>query len=466
LWETELQKITIEGTKEQKDIFYTGMYHAFIQPNNIADVNGDYPGTDMVVRNAPDKKHYTTFSLWDTYRAANPLYTLTQPARTANFINSMIRQSDTFGFLPMWQLWGLENYCMIGNHAIPVIVDAALKGIKGFDMEKAYDAIIKSATTDHTMFPASAWEKYGYIPEDINSQSVSITLEEAYDDWCVSQLARKLGKSDDYERFMKRSAFYKNVYDSKTKFFRGKKKDGNWLEPFNPLKYGANGGQYGSTDYSPYTEGNAWQYLFYVPQDVNGLMELMGGKDKFAAKLDTFFTLKDMPSEKNMNASGFIGQYAHGNEPSHHVTYLYNFVGQPWKTQKLVAQVQNELYNNSFSGYAGNEDCGQMSSWYIFSAMGFYPVNPANGVYVIGSPTLSSAKINLENGKVFSVTVKNASKENIYIQSAKLNGKVYTRTYITQNDITNGGTLEFVMGKQPDKKWGIGVNDAPPAWGY
>jgi predicted alpha-1,2-mannosidase len=466
LWVTELQKITIEGTKEQKEIFYSGLYHAFIQPNNIADVNGDYPGTDMVVRNAPDKKHFSTFSLWDTYRAAHPLYTLVQSKLTANFINSMIRQSDTYGFLPMWQLWGLENYCMIGNHAIPVIVDAALKGIKGFDIEKAYDAIFRTATTDHTMFPALTWEKYGYIPEDINSQSVSITLEAAYDDWCVAQLAKKLGKSEDYERFMKRSAFYKNVYDSKTKFFRGKNKYGHWLEPFNPLKYGANGGQYGETNYSPYTEGNAWQYLFYVPQDVNGLIELLGGKDNFAAKLDTFFTLKNITSEKNVNASGLIGQYAHGNEPSQHVTYLYNYVGQPWKTQKLVAQIQNELYNNSFSGYAGNEDCGQMSAWYIFSAMGFYPVNPASGVYVIGSPTLKSAEIKLDNGEVFKVFVNNAMKDNIYIQSAKLNGKPYTKTYITQNDIESGGVLEFVMGKLPNTKWGIKAEDVPSNWGY
>jgi predicted alpha-1,2-mannosidase len=462
LWENELQKINIEGTKVQNEIFYTGLYHAFIQPNNIADVNGDYTGTDMVVRNAPDKKHFSTFSLWDTYRAAHPLYALVQTKRTSNFVNSMIRQSDTYGFLPMWQLWGLENYCMIGNHAIPVIVDAALKGINGFDVEKAYEAILKSATTNHTMFPVSDLEKYGYIPEDINSQSVSITLEAAYDDWCVAQLAKKLGKSKDYERFMKRSAFYKNVYDSKTNFFRGKNKDGNWLEPFDPLLYGANGGQYGSKTYSPYTEGNAWQYLFYVPQDVYGLIELFGGKDKFVAKLDTFFTLKDIASEKNANASGFIGQYAHGNEPSHHVTYLYNFVKQPWKTQKLVAQIQNKLYNNSFSGYAGNEDCGQMSAWFIFSSMGFYPVNPSSGIYVIGSPSLKSAEIKLENGKTFKVLVNKVNNDNIYIQSAKLNGKIYTKTYITHNDIENGGVIEFEMGKLPNYKWGIKTEDIPP----
>ncbi|MFZ1978846.1 MAG: GH92 family glycosyl hydrolase [Bacteroidota bacterium] len=458
-WERELECIIVEGTKEQKEIFYTGLYHAFIQPNNIADINGDYPATNMTVRNASDKKHYSTFSLWDTYRAANPLYTLVQTKRTAGFINSMIRQYETYGFLPIWQLWGLENYCMIGNHAIPVITDAALKGVQGFDLEKAYQAVKASSTTDHVNSPFSAWEKYGYIPEDVVSQSVSITLEMAYDDWCVAQFAKKLGKSEDYEHFIKRSAFYKNLFDTKTHFFRAKNKTGNWLEPFDPLQYGANGN-------SPYTEGNAWQYLFYVPQDMNGLINLMGGRNAFCTKVDTFFTLKDMPSEKNGNASGFIGQYAHGNEPSHHAAYLYDFAGQPWKTQKYVSQVLNELYNNSTSGYPGNEDCGQMSSWYIFSSIGFYPVNPAGGVYAIGSPVLKSATIHLANGKIFSVAVKNPAKENVYIQSVKLNGKPYGKAYITQNDIVNGGTLEFVMGNQPNKEWGANIEDAPPAWGY
>jgi len=459
LWENELSKIVADGTKEQLEIFYTGMYHAFIQPNNIADVNGDYLGTDMVVRNAADKKHFSTFSLWDTYRAAHPLYTLLQPKLTANFINSMVRQNDTFGFLPVWQLWGMENYCMIGNHAIPVIVDAALKNLKGFDLEKAYQAVKTSSMVEHDNSPFRSWEKYGYIPEDVVSQSVSITLEMAYDDWCVAQLAKKIGKIDDYQHFMKRSAFYTNLFDSKTKFFRAKNKDGKWLTPFDPLQYGANGN-------APYTEGNAWQYLFYVPQDMNNLVTLMGGKNAFCAKLDTMFSLKDAPSAINHNASGLIGQYAHGNEPSHHVGYLYNFAGQPWKSQKLVAQIQNELYNNTYSGYQGNEDCGQMSSWYIFSAIGFYPVNPANSVYVIGSPTLKSAEIKLEDGVVFKITTKNVSKQNVYIQSVKLNNEPYTKTYITQSDILKGGILEFVMGENPNKKRGTGAGDVPPAMGY
>jgi len=465
-WENELKCITIEGSQEQKEIFYTGMYHAFIQPNNIADVNGDYTGTDMVVRNSEFGTHYSTFSLWDTYRAAHPLYTLIQPKRTADFINSMMRQYDTFGYLPVWQLWGFENDCMIGNHGIPVVVDAALKGIEGIDIEKAYEAVIGSATTDHYSeakyhgsSPVSVFEKFGFIPEDIKSQSVSITLEMAYDDWCVAQLAKSLGKTDDYDRFMKRSTFYKNLFDEKSKFFRGKTKDGKWLPDFNPYAYGGNGN-------AAYTEGNAWQYLFYVPQDVQELINLMGGKDEFIDKLDEFFTSEKGKEEKNYNASGFIGQYAHGNEPSHHITYLYNFAGQPWKTQKYVAHVLNDLYNNSSSGYPGNEDCGQMSAWYIFSAMGFYPVNPANGVYVIGSPVLENATIHLENGKTFEVSVEHSSPQNIYIQSAKLNGKAYSKTYIMHNDIVNGGTLEFVMGSEPNKKWGVQPEDIPLKWGY
>lgn len=447
-WEEELSKIDIQGTAEQKQIFYTGLYHAFTQPNNVADVNGDYQASDLTIQNAPDKTHYSTFSLWDTYRAAHPLYTLIQPKRTAGFINSMMRQYDTYGYLPIWQLWGDENYCMIGNHAIPVIVDAALKGLKGFDINKAYEAVKGSSMLDHPGSPFAVWEKYKYIPEDLQSQSVSITLEIAYDDWCVAQLAKKLGKAEDYQHFMQRSAFYENLYDKQTGFFRAKNKNGEWLSPFNPLQYGGNGG-------NPYTEGNAWQYFWYVPQNVPGLIKLVGGNKAFTAKLDQFFTLKDLPGEVNGNASGFIGQYAHGNEPSHHVAYLYDYARQPWKTQGYVAKVLNELYNNSSSGYSGNEDCGQMSSWYIFSSMGFYPVNPASGIYAIGSPILKQASIKLDNGKTFTVTTQNVSKTNCYIQSVKLNGKPYTQTYITQDDIVKGGKLEFVMGSKPNFKWGL-----------
>ncbi|HEU0227790.1 MAG TPA: GH92 family glycosyl hydrolase, partial [Arachidicoccus soli] len=448
-WEKELDKIKIEGTTEQKQIFYTGLYHAFTQPNNLADVNGDYMGADYALHRAKDKTDYSTFSLWDTYRAANPLYTLIQPKRTAGFIRSMMRQYETYGYLPIWQLWGEENYCMIGNHAIPVIVDAALKGIKGFDINEAYEAIKASSTVSHPGSPFDVWTKYHYMPEDLQSQSVSITLEMSFDDWCVAQLAKKLGKTADYNEFMQRSNNYKNLFDKSTGFFRAKDANGKWVSPFNPLDYGGNGG-------NPYTEGNAWQYLWYVPQNVPELINLLGGKAAFANKLDSFFTIKDLPKEVNGNASGFIGQYAHGNEPSHHITYLYNYAGQPWKTQYYVADVLNTLYNNSSSGYSGNEDCGQMSAWYIFSSMGFYPVNPASGIYEIGSPILKKASIQLASGKTFTVNTKNASEVNVYIQTVTLNGKPYNKTFITQKDIDNGGTLNFVMGAQPNKRWGVG----------
>ena len=453
-WNKELSCVDVEGTPKQKRIFYTGLYHLFIQPNNIADVSGDYLATDNSIRHASDGTHYSTFSLWDTYRAAHPFYTLVQQKRTAAFINSMLRQYEKYGYLPIWQLWGEENYCMIGNHAIPVIVDAFFKGIPGVDYEKAYEAVKASSTTSHRNSPFDILDKYGYFPEDLQTQSVSLTLEIAYDDWCVAQMAKKLGHEDDYKFFLKRSGDYKNLFDKSIGFFRAKDSKGNWIEPFNPLVYGGNGG-------FPFTEGNAWQYLWYVPQDVYSFIDMMGGDKKFVAKLDTFFTLNAKPGDVNGNASGFIGQYAHGNEPSHHIVYLYDFAGQPWKAQFYSAKIQNELYTDQQSGYSGNEDCGQMSAWYLFSSMGFYPVNPANSVFCFGSPQLAKASINLANGKQFTVVTKNAGGQNIYIRSVRLNGKPYTHSYITYQDIVTGGNLEFVMGKRPNKKFGTAPKDRP-----
>jgi predicted alpha-1,2-mannosidase len=443
-WNKELSCIDIEGTEKQKRIFYTGLYHLFIQPNNIADVSGDYLTTEFSKSNAPDKKHYSTFSLWDTYRAAHPLYTILQETRTAEFINSMLRQYKTYGYLPIWQLWGSDTYCMIGNHAIPVIVDAFFKDIKGVDYKLAYEAVRASSITSHKNAPFNILDKYGFFPEDLQTQSVSITLEIAYNDWCTAQMAKKMGYEDDYNFFSKRAGYYKNLFDKNTGFFRAKNKNNEWITPFNPLAYGGNGGY-------PFTEGNAWQYLWYVPHDVNGFIELMGGDKKFIQKLDTFFTLQAKPEEVNGNASGFIGQYAHGNEPSHHIAYLYDFTSEPWKTQFYSAKVLNELYNDGMAGYSGNEDCGQMSAWYIFSAMGFYPVNPANGIYYFGSPQLKSAIINLANGKQFKVITNNAGGENIYIRKIILNGKPYKKNFITHKDIISGGVMEFFMDKKPNK---------------
>jgi len=348
---------------------------------------------------------------------------------------------------------------MIGNHSIPVIVDAVFKGLPGFDVNEAYEAVKNSSMTDHPNSPFTIWEKYHYMPENLQSQSVSITLEMAYDDWCVAQFAKKLGKNSDYEHFMARSQYYKNLYDDKTGFFRAKNDAGKWIEPFNPVQYGSNGG-------NPFTEGNAWQYLWYVPQNIPDLIALTGGDKAFVNKLDTFFNLKTGSAEVNGNASGFIGQYAHGNEPSHHVTYLYDYAGEPWKTQYYASKVINELYNVSSSGYAGNEDCGQMSAWYIFSAMGFYPVNPASGVYAIGSPQFNDVLIQLSDNKTFRIKTEDVSAQNIYIQSAMLNGSSYSHTYITQKDLIKGGTLVFTMGPKPNKKWGVAPEDRPVNNGF
>ena len=444
-WEKELKKIIIQGTDLQKKIFYTALYHTMVQPNTMSDVNGEYMASDYVTRSvAKGEVHYSTFSLWDTFRAAHPLYTLIHTHRIPDFVKSMMRQYDYYGYLPVWQLWGQDNYCMIGNHSIPVIVDAVLKGVAGVDEEKAYEAVFNSSIVSHPNSPFEVWEKYGYMPENIQTQSVSITLEQAFDDWCVAQLAKRLGIEKDYNHFMKRSAFYRNLFNSKTGFFQPKNDKGEWIEPFDPYKYGANGGY-------PFTEGNAWQYFWYVPQNIPDLISLTGGNKAFVAKLDTFFTVSYQSGALNDNASGFVGQYAHGNEPSHHVAYLYACAGEPWKTQKYVAYIMNELYNDSSSGYAGNDDCGEMSAWYVFGALGFYPVNPVSGEYVIGTPMLEEAVIQLPGRKTFTVKAPRKEDNEVYICSMKLNGEKYTKNYITHQDIMKGGILEFVMTASPGK---------------
>ena len=453
LWNKELSVIDITGTEEQKVIFYTSLYHTFIHPTNIADVNGDYIDNNGVLRNAPDKKHYSTFSLWDTYRAAHPLFTLTQEKRSVEFINSMIRQYTAYGYLPIWQLWGKETYCMIGNHAIPVIADAYYKQIPGVDYKLAWEAVKASSTTSHQNSAFNILDGYHYFPENIESQSVSIALETAYNDWCATQMAKELGSEKDYNYFNERAGYYRNLFDPGIGFFRAKDDKGNWIEPFSPLKYGGNGGY-------PFTEGNAWQYLWYVPHDVYTFIDMLGGDKKFTAKLDEFFTLEVRPEDVNGNASGFIGQYAHGNEPSHHIAYLYDYTNTPWKAQYYANKIMKDYYSSTPSGYAGNEDCGQMSAWYIFSSMGFYPVNPANGVYAFGSPQFEDVKINLVNGKTFEIVTHNGSSENIYIQKIVLNGKQYEKNYIRHQDIISGGKVEFYLGPEPNK--GMSGYEKPP----
>ena len=438
-WNKQLGKIEIEASEHEKEIFYTALYHTMIQPNLMSDCNGQYMAADYATRQLADgDEHYSTFSLWDTFRAAHPLYTIIEPELTARFVASMIRQYDYYGYLPVWQLWGQDNYCMIGNHAVPVIADAILKGIPGIDSIHAYEAVKASLTTPHLNSPFDVWEKYGYMPEDLQSQSVSITLEQSFDDWCAARLAQVMGETDDMARFDARAQYYRNLHDTHgTGFFRSRNSRGEWIEPFDPYKYGANGGY-------PFTEGNAWQYYWYVPHDVEGLIELTGGKKAFCNKLDEFFTSTVTSGQKNDNASGFVGLYAHGNEPSHHVAYLYTLAGQPHKTQQLVNHIMRTLYNTSSSGYAGNDDCGEMSAWYIFSTLGFYPVNPASGEYIIGSPLIDRAAINVGNGRKFEIIVNKESDENaIYVDKITINGKEITDFKLPHKAIVDGGTLQI-----------------------
>lgn len=437
LWDSQLGKIEVKGDKEKMTTFYTALYHMMIQPNRFSDVNGQWMTPDYSVATLPaGETQYTTFSLWDTYRAAHPLYTIIEPQLTRDFVNSMLRHYDYYGYLPIWHLWGQDNYCMIGNHSIPVVADALLKDIPGIDKQRAWEAIKNSSTQSHPNSPFAVWEKYGYMPENIQTQSVSITLEMAYDDWCVMKVASLLGDTAEVERFGNRSQFYKNLYNKENKFFASKDDAGNWIEPFDPLKYGANGGQ-------PFTEGNAWQYYWYVPHDIAGLIELTGGDKAFEQKLDTFFTLTETSGEKNDNISGLIGQYAHGNEPSHHVAYLYNNIGRHDKTCRLVKHIMTTLYNNNYNGYAGNDDCGEMSAWYLFSAMGFYPVNPASGEYSIGLPLFDECTIHLPSGKDFVITAKRKNEDSTKVKRISLNGRKHQSLILQHKDIVAGGGLHF-----------------------
>ncbi len=446
-WNKELNKISISATLKEKEIFYTGLYHTMIAPNNIADLDGYYRGVDSQTARSATGKYYSTLSLWDTYRAAHPLYTLLHPQTDAAIVHSMIIHHRRQGFLPIWTLWGAENYCMIGNHSIPVIVDAYFKNLLPDSLvADAYRAVRETSVNPHRGSDWLVYEKYGFHPADLyDRESVSKTLEICYNDWCVAQMARTLGYTGDYTYFMNRARFYRNLYDPLTGFFRAKNSDSVWAAGFNPLNIRAVMG---------YTEANAWQYLWYVPHDIDDLIKLMDGKNSFAARLDTLFSMSSRVDGHVSDVTGFIGQYVHGNEPSHHIAYLYNYAGRPWKTQAMVARIRNEMYNNTPDGYAGNEDCGQMSAWYIFSSLGFYPVNPANGIYDIGTPLFKSAVLRLDNGKTFTVKAYGISSEKIYIRSATLNGKPLLNPVISHSQIVAGGELLFVMSDKPNKKWG------------
>ncbi len=441
-WNKELSKIEIEGgSKEQQTVFYTSMYHAFLSPDLYQDIDNQYRGIDGEIHKANNFTNYTVFSIWDTYRALHPLFTIIEQKRTNDFIKSLLAKYDDGGRLPMWPLAGNYTDDMLGYHVVSIIADAYIKGIRDYDVEKAFQAMKEIANFDR--LGLKYYKQFGYLPFDRQGESVSKTLEYSYDDWCISQMAKGLNKKGDYEIFHQRAHFYENVFDTTSNFFRGKSLSRNWLTPFNPLVNSA------------YSEGNAYQYL-YVPHDVDGLIKLMGGDSVLSDFLDTLFSLNN-----SKDPYGTIGQYWHGNEPSHHLPYLYNYVGESWKTQKYVNQILTKLYSDLPDGLAGNEDCGQMSAWYILSSLGFYPVVPGQEIYVIGTPLFNKATIHLENGKQFTVVAKNKSDRNIYIQSAILNGKIYTKSYIKHGDIMDGSELVFQMGAEPNKEWAAKVNDRP-----
>lgn len=446
-WEKELSRIQVKGESKDETIFYTALYHALLVPNTWSDVDGQYRGHDLKVHQA-DHSVYTVFSLWDTFRAEHPLLTFTDPDRVNDMIKSMLLMYDNDGLLPVWELAACETNCMIGYHSIPVIYDAYAKGIGDFDPMKALDAMVNTARAD--IFGIDLYRKYGYVKADQEGESVSKTLEYAYDDWCIAMMAKDLNRMDIYEEFIKRAQNYKNLFDSSTGFMRAKL-NGEWQKPFDPAEVNFH-----------FTEANSWQYSMFVPQDINGLIKLQGGDQAFETKLDELFETKMQLSGRHQSdITGLIGQYAHGNEPSHHMAYLYNYVGKPWKSQKYLAQILNELYRDQTNGLSGNEDCGQMSAWYVLSSLGFYPVTPGSNDYIIGTPLFKEVKMNLPNGKRLQINAENYSKQNIYIQSIQLNGSNYSKSYFTQKELMEGGNITFVMGADPNKEFGSELADRP-----
>ncbi len=446
-WNKELGRITISGgTPEERTVFYTALYHALLVPNCYTDVDGRYRGTDLKVHRADDHTQYTVFSLWDTFRAEHPLFTLIEQQRTGDFIRSFLTHYRDGGKLPVWELAANYTGCMIGYHSVPVIVDAYMKGMRDFDEDLAFQAMMASADKDE--LGLAEYRAYGYIPGDLEPESVSKTLEYAYDDWCISQMARSLGREKEYRRFIERAQFYKNLYNKETGFMRARV-NGRWQTPFDPAEVNFH-----------YTEANSWQYSFFVPQDIRGLITLMGGEDSFLARLDSLFTADSRTSGREQaDITGLIGQYAHGNEPSHHMAYLYNDAGQPWKTQELVRRIMSDLYTARPDGLAGNEDCGQMSAWYVMSAMGIYQVTPGDPVYALGSPLFDEITLHLENGNKFIIRTEGNGPDNKYIQSARLNGRTITRNYILHDEIMKGGELLLRMGREPNESWGSAPGD-------
>ncbi len=445
LWQQELSKVVIESPKKaDKENFYTALYHAFLSPTTYQDVDGQYRGLDQNTHRAEGFTNYTTFSLWDTYRALHPLFNLLQPRRNADMVQSMLAHfgQSTEHMLPVWSHYANENWCMIGYHAVPVVADAVLKGAAGVDANRALDACVTTAR-NRWYDGLGHYVQLGYVPEDKSGSSVSKTLEYAYDDWCIAQMAQKLGRQDIYQEFSRRAENWRNVYDKRIGFMRPRLADGSFRREFDVL----------STHNQGFIEGNAWNYSLYVPQDPAALIQLMGGEKRFVEHLDSLFTMhlpdKFFAETEDITREGIIGNYVHGNEPAHHAAYLYNWTAQPWKTQARVRMILPKMYRPTPDGLGGNDDCGQMSAWYIFSALGFYPVAPGSPEYALGSPAVHGATINLENGKTFRIRVKNQSDQNVYVKEARLNGQQLTRPFLAYQDIVSGGELVFTMAGRP-----------------
>jgi predicted alpha-1,2-mannosidase len=449
-WRGELGRIRVAGgTEKLRRTFYTALYHCLLAPNLYSDVDGRYRGRDLAVHKADGFDYYTVFSLWDTYRAEHPLLAIIERERTVDFVKTFLAQYRQGGALPVWELAANETGTMIGYHAVPVIADAWAKGIRDFDSEAALEAMVSSADQDH--LGLKYYKEFGFIPADSEGQSVSRTLEYAYDDWCIAVFAKALGHEGLYERFIRRAQGYKHLFDPETGFMRPRV-NGGWLDPFDPAEVNFH-----------YTEANSWQYSFYVPQDIAGLISLMGGREIFTDKLDALFEADSDASGLDLpDVSGLIGQYAHGNEPSHHMAYLYDYAGTPWKTQDRVREIMETMYTDAPDGLCGNEDCGQMSAWYVMSALGFYPVTPGSDVYAIGAPLFERAEIRLENGKTFRIEAPGTAAGH-YINGAKLDGKKYTAAFIRHGDIMRGGALSFEFGTKRGAPWGTAEGDIPPS---
>ncbi|MEX0314915.1 MAG: GH92 family glycosyl hydrolase [Allomuricauda sp.] len=449
-WEGLFSKIKVETPVDSlKTIFYTALYHTQIAPVLFSDANGEFRLQNDSIVKADGWQAYSTLSLWDTFRAENPLLNILQPKKVSSIINSMLTFYDEQGRLPVWTLYANETNTMTGNHGVSMIAEAFLKGVRNYDVDKAYEAVRNTMMGD--IRGLKPYKEFGFIPYTEQDESVTISLEFAYNDWCVAQMAKELGRDDDYQYFLERSSAYKHLFDAETGFMRGRSADEkSWNEPFDP-KFSNH------REHTDYTEGNAWQHSWFVLHDVPGFIALHGGDKPFSTKLEQLFTETSEISGDNVSVdiSGLVGQYAHGNEPSHHIAYLFNKAKRPWKTQYWVREILDTQYNTRPDGLSGNEDCGQMSAWYVFSALGFYPMNPASGQYELGSPLFTKATITVSEDKSFVVSAENTSSINKYIQSVKLNGKSLQRTYITHNEIMAGGTLEFEMGADPNKKWSL-----------